>query len=144
MKTTALSQQNGTQTLSEAAVTRFIEDEQSSLLVVRELDSEHCVLADGRSFRFAEAGASAQRRREISAMLFGNIVRVRSKELELSQPINGSAEKRRLFERFLPVKENFEGIFLAKLRPDGSLEDLCSAGGHAGYYSSELGWYGEN
>ena len=140
----ALFHQSDGQILSEATATRLMEDEVRPLLIVRELSREHCVLADRQSFRFAEAGASAQRRREISAMLFSNIVRVRSKELELAQPINGSAEKRRLFERFLPVKENFEGIFLAKLRPDGFLEDLCSAGGHAGYYSSELGWYGEN
>lgn len=143
MRNRALANQSEGQILSEATVTRLIEDEVSPLLIVRELSKEHCVLADGQSFRFAEAGASGTRRREISAMLFANIVRVRSKELELPQPINGSAEKRRLFERFLPVKANYEGIYLARLRVDGSLEDLCTTGMNAGCYADDRGWMNE-
>ena len=140
LRTMALASRSAGQTLPDTAATRFVEEETRPLLIVRELGREHCMLADGRHFRFDEAKASGERRREISAMLFGNIVRVRSKDLALPQPVNRSAEKRRLFERWLPVKENYEGIFLAKLRPDGALEDLCSTGEGAGFYESSIGW----
>ena len=140
LRTMALASRSEGQTLPDTAATRFVEEETRPLLIVRELGREHCMLADGRHFRFDEAKASGERRREISAMLFGNIVRVRSKDLALPQPVNRSAEKRRLFERWLPVKENYEGIFLAKLRPDGALEDLCSTGEGAGFYESSIGW----
>ncbi len=73
-------------------------------------------------------------------MLFSNIVRVRSKDLRLTRPINGSPEKRDLFRHWLPVKENYDGIFLARLRPDGFLEDLCTPGAAAGTYGSSIGW----
>ena len=140
LRTLALANQSMGQTLPDTAATRFIEEETRPLLIVRELSSEHCTLADGQSFRFAEANASGSRRREISAMLFSNIVRIRNKDISLSLPLNRSAEKRRLFERWLPVKENYEGIFLAKLRPDGSLEDICTTGKEAGFYESDIGW----
>lgn len=140
LRTLALASQSTGQTLPDTAATRFIEDETRPLLIVRELSREHCTLAEGQSFRFSEANASGSRRREISAMLFSNIVRIRSKDISLSLPMNRSAEKRRLFERWLPVKENYEGIFLARLRPDGSLEDLCSTGMEAGFYESDIGW----
>ncbi len=140
MKKLALSSRSEGQTLPDAAATRFIEEELSPLLIVRELGKGACVLADGQRFRFDEAGASSVRRREITAMLFSNIVRVRSKDMELAVPINKSAEKRRLFERWLPVRENYEGIFLARLNQDGSLGDLCSAGSAAGYYADDTGW----
>ena len=140
METYALSHRSNGQTLSDAAATRFIEDDLSSLLIVSELGRQRCVLADGQAFGLQETGAPPSRRREISAMLFSNIVRVRTRELALFQPINRNAEKRRLFERWLPVKENYDGIYIARLRPDGSLEDLCTAGAGAGFYSSDIGW----
>lgn len=140
MKRLALANRSEGQTLPDASATRFIEEDLCPLLIVREFGREHCLLADGQSFRFDEVHASPSRRREISAMLFANIIRIRSKDRGLVTPINKSAEKRRLFERWLPVKENYEGIFLARLRPDGSLEDLCSTGHGAGYYSADMGW----
>jgi CRISPR-associated endonuclease/helicase Cas3 len=47
MQTLALSQQSEGRTLPDAAATRFMEDDLSSLLIVRELNGERCVLADG-------------------------------------------------------------------------------------------------
>ena len=140
MKTLALFSQNAGATLPDTAATRFIEDGLSPLLIVRELNSERCVLADGQVFSFRESGASSFRRREISSMLFSNVVRVRGKELSLPRSINRSPEKRRLFGHWLPIKENFEGIYLARLRPDGILEDLCTQGTMAGSYVEGIGW----
>ena len=126
---------------NEQAVTRISEEETCPVLLVRALSREGCTLADGREIRFdSEPGL----RRDISAALFANIVRIRRKGSPFTQSINDSEEKRRLFRPYLPVKENYEPLYLAKIRPDDTLEDLCAAGHACGRYTSRTGWEKED
>lgn len=119
--------------------TRLVEEETCPVLLVRSLSREGCTLADGRAIRF-----NAAPRREISAALFSSIVRIRKKSSAFTQSVNTSEEKRRLFQPYLPVKENYEPLFLARIRPDDVLEDLCAAGHTCGRYTTRTGWEKED
>ena len=137
LRTLALaSRSDGSQ---RSGQTRLVEEETCPVLLVRSLSREGCTLADGRVIRF-----DAAPRRDISAALFSSIVRIRKKSSAFTQSVNTSEEKRRLFQPYLPVKENYEPLFLARIRPDDVLEDLCAAGHTCGRYTSRTGWEKED
>ena len=140
-RTALFSQSDGKQLNEQAASTRFAEETTCPVLLVRRLSREGCLLADGQDIRFDH---DAPRRRDISAALFANIVRIRQKDSPFTQSINAMKEKRLLFQDYLPVKENYEPIYLARIRPDETLEDLCSAGRTCGRYTSRTGWEKES
>ena len=125
----------------ERASTRISEEETCPVLLVRALSREGCTLADGREIRFdSDPGL----RRDISAALFSSIVRIRKKGSPFTQSVNAAADKRLLFRPYLPVKENYEPLYLARIRPDDSLEDLCSPGRTCGRYTPRTGWEKED
>ncbi len=137
MRRTALAGRSDGPQLSDGAATRFIEDDSRRILLVRSLDGRHCVLADGQECDLSQT--AADQRRKISALLFANMVRVRTRIIPFPVPINRNAQMRSLFLPFLPVRENYEAVFLARIRPDDALEDLC-AGTVGGRYTACLGW----
>lgn len=135
LRSLALSGRSDAGQRNEQAATRISEEETCPVLLVRSLSREGCTLADGREIRFDTAS-----RREVSAALFSSIVRIRRKNSPFTQSINDSEEKRRLFRPYLPVKENYEPVCLARIRPDDTLEDLCAAGRICGRYTPRTGW----
>lgn len=142
MRSLALSGQSDGRTLNEqTASTRMTEDETCPVLLVRAFSEQDCVLADGQSVRLDRAPAT---RLNISAALFANIVRIRQKSASFSQSVNVTERWRRLFSFYLPVGKTYEPLYLAKIRPDDSLEDLCAPGQSRGRYTSRTGWEKED
>lgn len=142
MRSLALSgRSDGRQLSEQTAVTRMTDDASCPVLLVRRLSAEECLLADGRTVTLDH---NPETRRKVSAALFANIVRLRQKSVSFTQSVNTTDTLRRLFRYYLPVKENYEPVYLAEIRPDDSLEDLCSPGHHPGRYTSRTGWEKES
>lgn len=142
MRTLALFSRSEGGTLSDqAASTRLSDEPTCPVLIVRSLTETSCTLADGRTVSLAR---DASARRETSAALFSSIVRLRRKSVRLPQSVNASPRLRQLFLFHLPVRENYEPLYLARLREDGTLEDLCCPGGLCGRYSPREGWSKED
>ena len=136
LQTLALSSQSeGRQWSDGAAATRIMTRTSWAVLLVRGLEERRCVLADGQEVCL---NRDQDRRRAVSAALFANIVHIRSRPFPVS--VNDTPEMRRIFRYYLPVKQNCEPIFLARICPDGRLEDLCSQGRSCGRYSPRMGW----
>ena len=142
MRALALSGQSDGRTLNEqAASTRMTEDETCPVLLVRSLSEQDCVLADGQSVRLDR---TPETRLNVSAALFANIVRIRQKSASFTQSVNVTERWRRLFSFYLPVRKTYESLYLARIRPDDSLEDLCTPGQSRGRYTSRTGWEKED
>lgn len=142
LRTLALFSQSEGRTLSEqTACTRLSDEPTCPVLIVRSLNEDVCTLADGRTVSLARA---PETRREVSAALFSSIVRLRRKSVSFTQSVNTSPRLRKLFDFYLPVRENYEPVYLARLRDDGSLEDLGSPGIACGRYSPREGWSKED
>ena len=142
MRTLALSGRSDGKPLNEqTASTRMMEDETCPVLIVRSISAQDCVLADGRSVHLDHA---TRTRLDVSAALFANIVRIRQKSAPFTQSVNATPCWRKLFGFYLPVRETYEPVYLARLRPDDSLEDLCAAEQSLGRYTSHLGWEKEH
>lgn len=138
MRTLALFSRSEGGTLSDqAACTRLSDEPTCPVLIVKSLTETSCTLADGRTVSLARDESA---RRETSAALFSSIVRLRRKSVRLTQSVNDSPRLRQLFLFHLPVRENYEPLYLARLREDGTLEDLCSPGSLCGRYSPRTGW----
>ena len=142
LRTLALFSRSDGQPLSEqTASTRMNEDATCPVLLVRSLSEDACVPADGHPVRLDGA---PENRLAVSAALFANIVRIRRKSAAFTQSVNAVERLRKLFGYYLPVRENYEPLYLAEIRPDGTLEDLCSPGGVLGSYSPRTGWEKED
>ena len=142
LRTLALFSRSDGRTLSDqTASTRLSDEPTCPVLLVRSLSDELCTLADGRTVSLARDPDS---RREVSAALFSSIVRLRRKSVSFAQSVNASPRLRRMFGFHLPVRENYEPVYLARLREDGALEDLCSPGSFCGRYSLREGWSKED
>lgn len=130
------SQSRGQQRPEEAAGTRASEEETCPVLLVRALNNKECLTADEQRLCLDRL---PEHRREVSAALFANIVRIRRKNNPFTQPVNTDKQLCRLFSWYLPVKENYEPLYLGKIRPDDSVEELAS-GTVCGRYMSRTGW----
>ena len=130
------SQSRGQQRPEETAGTRASEEETCPVLLVRALNGKECLTADEQRLCLDRL---PEHRREVSAALFANIVRIRRKNNPFTQPVNTDKRLRRLFSWHLPVKENYEPLYLGKIRPDDSVEEVAS-GTVCGRYTSRAGW----
>jgi len=146
MRVKALSSQGINQLLPDSAATRLIAEECRRVFLVRGLDGGQCVLADGRALILEEAGAGTEpgktsaKRAGITAMLYASAVNVPLKRLAGLRPVNETASLRRLFLPYLPVRENYESVFLARICPDDRLEDLCTGIVLEARYTASMGW----
>ena len=117
------SQSRGQRRPEEAAGTRASEEETCPVLLVRALNDKECLTA--RQQRLC-LDRLPEHRREVSAALFANIVRIRRKNNPFTQPVNTDKQLRRPSSWYLPVKESSEPLYLGKIRPDDSVEELAS------------------
>ena len=113
------SQSRGQQRPEEVAGTRASEEETCPVLLVRALNDKECLTADEQRVCLDRL---PEHRRDVSAALFGNIVRIRRKNNPFTQPVNADKQLRRIFSWYLPVKENYEPLYLGKVRPDDSVK----------------------